>query len=71
MNRRVIWVGRASSPDQAVPCPVCNVTIGHACEGAGPGIPHRERLIRAETFGFRAVAEAGPLFTATTQGASA
>ena len=63
MNQRVIWVGSAPTPELAVPCRTCNVTIGEPCDGRVHPLPHRARAEYAEVLGFRAVAGPGPLFT--------
>ena len=59
---RVIWTGRVASAALAVPCTLCGATIGEACNDAPFPLPHRERDVRAEAFGFRDVAEPGGLF---------
>ena len=61
-NPRVIWTGRATRPELAVPCSTCNATIAKECEAAVFPLPHQKRAARADVFGFRLVADAGPLF---------
>jgi hypothetical protein len=66
----VIWRGTARTAATAVPCPTCGATIAIACEAYPWPLPHHERRLRAEVFGFRDVAKAGPLFGVTTDGAT-
>ena len=50
----VIWIGRVSRLELCVPCPTCHVEIGAECDTTVfRQMPHAERTVRAETFGFR------------------
>jgi hypothetical protein len=59
----VIWVGTAKRAELAVVCPTCGAYIGVECMTAVfKEVPHTERALRAEVFGFRDVKPPGGLF---------
>ena len=52
------WIGRARTPAEAVPCPTCGALISQPCDNAVFRGEHSERAVRAEAYGFVAVADA-------------
>jgi hypothetical protein len=59
----VIWVGTAKRAELACPCPTCGAYIGVECvTTVFKEVPHTERALRAEVFGFRDVQAPGGLF---------
>jgi hypothetical protein len=53
----VIWTGRATAPELAVPCGICGATVGRPCTthyaSGNPCPPHQSRADHAEALGFR------------------
>jgi hypothetical protein len=65
-NPHVRWTGTAMTPALCIPCPTCNVTINEACTDKVFPLPHRERGLHAEVYGFVAIDTPGGLFERAT-----